>query len=65
MRQPRDQHWADLLEAMEIEADKLGGNGEFTIRVKLYQGQPRECHASDSVSVYRLGKSAPPLVGQS
>jgi hypothetical protein len=50
---------------MEIEADKLGGNGEFTMRVKFYQGQPRECHASDSVSVYRLGKSAAPLMGQS
>ena len=23
MRQPRDQHWTDLLEALEMEADAL------------------------------------------
>ena len=32
MRRPRDQHWTDLLEAPEMEADALGGYGEIRLR---------------------------------
>jgi hypothetical protein len=56
LKQPRDQHWADLLEALETEADKIGGNGEITVEVKFHDGQPRMVRVTQSVVVYRLGE---------
>ena len=63
MRQPRDQHWADLVEALEIEADLLGGFGEITVRIQFHQAQPREVRVCERRATYQLGQTAPPLRG--
>ena len=63
MRTPRDQHWADLLAALEREADTLGGYGEATLRVRFHDSQPREVEVLERVPKYLLGKkSAVPSV---
>ena len=63
MRQPRDQHWADLLEAVEMEAKTLGGYGEVVLRVRFHDGQPREVAVQERLPKYRLGRSDAPLTG--
>ena len=56
MKQPRDQHWTDLLAALEREADALGGYGEVGLRVRFHDGQPREVEVRERVPKYLLGK---------
>jgi len=63
MRQPLDQHWADLLAALQMEAVELGGFGEITVRIRFSEGQPRDVRTSERLRTYRLGQTAPPLRG--
>jgi len=56
VKQPRDQHWADLLEALEREADALGGYGEVTLHLRFHDSQPREVEVLGRVPKYLLGK---------
>ena len=63
MKQPRDQHWADLLAALEREADTLGGYGEVTLRVRFHDSQPREVEVLGRVPKYLLGKKGVAEVG--
>ena len=56
MKQPRDQHWVDLLAALEREADLLAGYGELTLRVRFHDSQPREVEVLERVPKYLLGK---------
>ena len=63
MRQPRDQHWTDLLEALEMDADALGGYGEIRLSVRFHDGQPRELQVQERLPKYRLGRTDAPLRG--
>ena len=54
MKQPRDGHWAGLLEALEREADALGGFGEVGLRVRFHDGQPREVEVQERRPKYLL-----------
>lgn len=60
---PPDQHWTDLMEALEMEAEALGGFGEITVRIVYHSGQPREMQVRERLPHYRLGSSLPPLTG--
>ena len=57
MRQPRDQHWAELLRALEIAADGLpGGHGDLGVRVTIYDGYPSRVRIVERVIDYnKLG----------
>jgi len=63
MSHPLDQHWADLLAALQMEAVELGGFGEITVRIRFSEGQPRDVRTSERLRTYRLGQTAPPLKG--
>ena len=58
MRQPRDQHWADLLEEWEGEVAELGGYGELTVRIQFHDSQPREYWIEQRRRRRLLGKGA-------
>ena len=56
MKQPRDQHWAELLTALEIAVDALsGGHGELGLRLTVYDGYPSRVRVVERVIDYKLG----------
>jgi hypothetical protein len=57
MRQPRDQHWAELLGALEREADALGGYGEIAVKIQFHDGQPRDVEVERRLLKYKLGRA--------
>ena len=58
MRQPRDQHWVDLLAALEREADTLGGYGEVGLRVVFHDGHPVRVRVAERLTDYKLGAAS-------
>jgi hypothetical protein len=59
-----DQHWIDLMEALQMEAEAVRGFGEITVRIVYHSGQPREMQVRERLPLYRLGNSQPPLTGR-
>ena len=55
MRQPRDQHWADLLAALERIVDRSGGYGEIDVRIIMHDGRPRDVLELATRARYKLG----------
>lgn len=63
MKQPRDQHWENLLGTLERMADGLG-HGNITVRIWFHDGQPRELDLLERVEKHHLGKTAASLKGE-
>lgn len=59
------RHWQDLCEAVNREADAMGGFGRLTVQINFYQGLPQEVFVIERRPQYRLGHSVAPLTGQS
>jgi hypothetical protein len=59
------QHWRDLCEALEREAEAIGGHGRVVVELVFHAGAPQEMHVRDRAPRYRLGSSLPPLTGRS
>jgi hypothetical protein len=57
------QHWDDLVEALQREAESVCGYGDVVIRVSYYDGLPTQVDVLERRSCYRLGKTRPPLTG--
>ena len=55
MKPPHDQHWADLLEALEREAVALGGYGEIGLRIVFHDGHPCRVKIGERITDYKLG----------
>ncbi len=64
MRQLRDQHWVDLLAALEAEAAQVAGFGEVTVTISFHDGSPRDVRVRERLPHYRLGRKNIPLRDQ-
>ena len=59
-----NQCWLDLCEALQREAEAMGGFGRMTVEVVFHGGAPQELHVRERVPRYRLGGGKPPLTGR-
>jgi len=62
---PCDQNWRDLCEALQREADAIGGYGRLSVEIVFHEGRPQEMHVHERTPRYRLGSTRPPLTGRS
>ena len=58
MNQPLDQHWADLLAAVEREIKAMGGYGEVRLRVTFHDGHPSRVRVLERLTDYKLGAAS-------
>ena len=56
MKQPRDQHWAELLGSLEEEAEEAKGYGYVIVRIDFHDRRPQGIEVRERVPKYLLGK---------